>query len=587
MIKFKHLIYLIVTFSMYAIFIYISEYFFDTYFVIENLYLDIFIYSMTAYIIYRVTKNKYTFLFMLLIFIAIINLSNLLKIAFYGAPIFIDDVLLIKELYEILNGFYFIAFVAIVLLALTGLLFSVNIKKLFAFDVIAIIFILFAPIIFYPQAVIKLAKNQFGYIFWDQKVNYTHMGSLIYLYQALARYQIETPTTPSKLEVENALNKLTVKSIENKNYDFDKRNVYIVLLESFWDASVLKDANLSQDCFVPSFRKLIEQKQENFALSPVFGGKTANSEFEILCGQPVTFGKGLVFQTSLHNDVECLPKLMLNEGYDVSAWHPNRATFFNRIKAYKRVGLENRYFKDKFDFKDKNGPFLSDEELYNNVLKYNKNLTKPHLTYIMTITGHWGYPLHEKRKKIIKTSSNVKEVENYVNSIYYSSKEFMSFYEEIKASDPDALIVVTGDHLPFLGNNFAGFVESGVLEKSISDFSNSMYLDYVSTPLLILDGKKGKVDVGTVSMYDIPHILLRLMGYNKDNIMSNMQNNSDNVIRTFDGLNLVLTNRKEIIKCTKESSKKECFISDEWVNNVNLISRDLFLGEQYSTQIND
>jgi phosphoglycerol transferase MdoB-like AlkP superfamily enzyme len=510
-----------------------------------------------------------------------------LKISFYGAPIFIDDVLLIKELYEILNGFYFIAFVAVVLLTLIGLLFSVNIKKLFAFDVVAIMFILVAPIIFYPQTVAKLVKNQFGYVFWDQKVNYTHMGSLAYLYQALARYQIETPTSPTQIEVENTLNKLAVQNIKNENCDFNKRNIYIILLESFWDASVLKDANLSQDCFVPSFRKLIQQKQENFALSPVFGGKTANAEFEMLCGQPVTFGKGLIFQTSVHNDVECLPKLMQDEGYDVSAWHPNRATFFNRMKAYRRVGFNNRFFKDKFDFKDKNGPFLSDEELYKKVIKYNKKLTKPHLTYIMTITGHWGYPLNKKRKKIIKTSSDVKEVENYVNSIYYTSKEFMVFYDEIMKYDPDALIVLTGDHLPFLGNNFAGFVESGVLKKSISDFSNSMYLDYVSTPLLILDGKKGKVDVGTVSMYDIPHIILKLLGYKKENIMSKLKNNTGNIIRTFDGLNLVVTDTKDIIKCTKQSVEKECLESNEWVDSVNLISRDLFLGEQYSIQTND
>jgi len=565
----------------------IGDKFFSTKLILNNLYFDFSLYMVSAYIVYRLTKNIYAFVLLFTLFFIVVVFTNLLKIAFYGAPIFVDDVFLIKEVFSILDGFYFIALIIMLIFTVFGLFYSVNIKKLFAFDVIAVLLILIIPILFYPKTVTQFVKNKYGYIFWDQKINFEKMGPMVYLYQALARYQIETVESPSRLEVEKALNDLSYLNKQKENIEFSKRNVYVVLLESFWDASVMKDAKLSQDCFTPSFRKLIEQKQENFVLSPVFGGKTANAEFEILCGQPVTFGKGIVFQTSIHNDVECLPRLLLNEGYDVSVWHPNRATFFNRIKAYKKIGFENRYFKDKFDFKDKNGPFLSDKELYETVIKYNKQLNKPHFTYIMTITGHWGYPLHKKRKKIIKTSSNVKEVENYVNSIYYTSKEFMEFYKNIKQHDPEALVVVAGDHLPFLGANFAGYVESDLLTKSISDFSTSMYLDYASTPLLVLDGKNGKIDVGTISMYDIPHVVLSLLGYEKNNILNKVKNNTDYVIRAYEGLNLVLTKQKEVIKCTKQSIEKECVKSNTWIKNIDIISRDLFLGEQYSEQVNE
>ena len=68
---------------------------------------------------------------------------------------------------------------------------------------------------------------------------------------------------------------------------FEPRNVHIVLLESFWDPALLKRANYNRDPLAPGFRRLWERADHSQALSPVFGGYTANAEFEILCGFPV------------------------------------------------------------------------------------------------------------------------------------------------------------------------------------------------------------------------------------------------------------------------------------------------------------
>ena len=88
-------------------------------------------------------------------------------------------------------------------------------------------------------------------------------------------------------------------------------------------------------------------------------------------------------------------------------------------------------------------------------------------------------------------------------------------------------------------------------------------------------------------MYDIPHIILELLGYQNNNIMKKIKNNTDFIIRPYAGLNIVLTKQKEVFKCTVQSTEEVCIKSNQWVKNINTISRDLFLGEQYSKQIDN
>ena len=584
--------YFIIAFILYLLFLCIGKCAFDISFRVEKLYLDLMLYVLISYLIFKITKNKFRFFLLLTIFLLLINLPNLFKLAYFGAPIFIDDIFLAGDVFNILHGVYFVFFVLFFLLLITGVIFAIDIKKVMKIDVLILLLLLVLPVLLYPKYVANISEQRCGYTFWDQAKNYKHMGSLLYLYQAFARYQFETPLAPSEEEVKKAWHDLEKVSISNETIvlpkeHFVKRNVYIVVLESFWDPSKLKEANLSEDCFFPAFRKLIEEKNENYVLSPEFGGKTANAEFEVLCGQPVTFGTGVIFQTSLHNDIECLPRLLREEGYDVSSWQPNRKTFFNAEKSYEHIGFTNRFFKERFKYKDKNGPFLADKELYETVLQYNNTIkNRPHLTYIMIVSGHWGYPLNkEHRQKFIKTNSKITEVNDYVNCVYYTSKEFIQFYETIKKDDPDAIVVVMGDHLPYLGKNFGAYVESKVLTSAISDLTPKMAVDYASTPLLVLDGKDGKVNVGRVPMYDIPHIILALLGYKKKGIFTRLKNRTDMIIRTYKNKNLVFSKKGGWIICNGDAKQKECLHAMIWSKAINIISRDLCIGEQFSEKL--
>ncbi len=120
-----------------------------------------------------------------------------------------------------------------------------------------------------------------------------------------------------------------------------------------------------------------------------------------------------------------------------------------------------------------NRNFLSDSSLYRQVWEKQADMRasgKPLLNYIVTYFGHLDYPLNEARPNKFTVKNDPNLVERYVNTLFYKSRELMDFYEKLRTDDPDSIVVVFGDHLPYLGPNFDGYVESGILKRSKGDF---------------------------------------------------------------------------------------------------------------------
>ncbi len=155
------------------------------------------------------------------------------------------------------------------------------------------------------------------------------------------------------------------------------------------------------------------------ALSPAFGGQTANAEFEVLCGFPVD-DTVVRFESGLDNPVPCLPHILREAGYRTVASHPNKPDFWNRENAYARLGFETFWSRDDFDLSDRNGRILSDRALHAQVdgkVKASTD-TRPVFDYIVTFDGHWPYRRGAQRPKRVHSNSQVREVGAYANTLY-------------------------------------------------------------------------------------------------------------------------------------------------------------------------
>ena len=83
-----------------------------------------------------------------------------------------------------------------------------------------------------------------------------------------------------------------------------------------------------------------------------FGGKTANTEFEVLTGNSIAFlpPSATPYQIFVKSELPNLNTALKNLGYDNTVgMHPFKATSYNRKLVYKLFGFDKQLFIDDFD----------------------------------------------------------------------------------------------------------------------------------------------------------------------------------------------------------------------------------------------
>jgi hypothetical protein len=158
----------------------------------------------------------------------------------------------------------------------------------------------------------------------------------------------------------------------------------------------------------------------------------------------------------------------------------------------------------------------------------------------------------------------------------------MVFINELRKRDPEGIIVVFGDHLPFLGENFAGYAESGVLTANRSDFTPAMFKTYVSTPMLIIDGKRGPVKFGSLPLYQVPKLLLDLLNFNEPSIMDYTAPLPNVRVRPLPGLHFNILADGAVDMCKEPPYSEACQLSSRWLEDISVVSNDLFMGRQFT-----
>ena len=570
---------------LYALYYLISVFKFDVQIHFKAVPYDYLLQIIIAYLLIAFSKRLWIFLVIQSLVMGILYVGNAIKISFFGGPIMPDDIYALRSLLLILDGWRFFA-AAVPLAAIASLLlYNFSMRHWSSYLASLVVLLFSITLVYEPTSIVKPLDQFFGNSVWDQRSNYLWHGATVYTIQESARRFADADVTPDQDRAqESAENLLAAVPKKVGGPAFTPRNVHIVLLESFWDPNELKKARYQQNPLAPEFRKLWKKAGYSHAMAPVFGGYTANSEFEVLCGFPVV-KDNVKFERRLLNDVPCLPHILGENGYKTMASHPNVPVFWNRVNAYRRIGFQTYWSLQDFVKDDMNREFLSDVSLYRQVMEKIQpalDAHQPILDYIVTYFGHWNYPLSESRPNKITSPSPVEEVSGYANTVYYKSREMMDFINEMRKRDPDGIIVLFGDHLPFLGENFAGYVDSGVLAANRSDFTAEMFKFYVSTPMLIIDGKRGPMKFGSMPLYQVPKMILNLLNFNEPTIMDYTDSMPDMRVRPLPGLHFNLTGDQKVDLCKEPPYSAGCRASARWLHDVLTVSNDLFMGRQFT-----
>jgi hypothetical protein len=157
--------------------------------------------------------------------------------------------------------------------------------------------------------------------------------------------------------------------------------------------------------------------------------------------------------------------------------------------------------------------------------------------------------------------------------------------EAIRRDDPDSVVVVFGDHLPMLGRNFAGYVESGLLPDNFGAFTREQYDFSAGTPLLVIDGRNGPLDLGRIPMFRLPSVVLRLLGEDRRTIFDLAQVPSTVIPRPLPGVMMTYQGSAPQELCKEDTDSANCAAAADWLADTQLIDHDLFAGRQHTLEL--
>ncbi len=341
--------------------------------------------------------------------------------------------------------------------------------------------------------------NKFDYYCWSQSKTIKKNGR----FSSFIYYGLISNKARKKLALYKSkkidINKILFGNLKIKN----KKNIYIVILESFVDPRLIKNVSFSQSPLYPKMNKYLDGKEFSYIISSIYGGGTPQSEFEVLTAVPaLSKVSSIEFNVLGGKKISGFVNLLKDNGYNT---HANIATFssyYNSKDGYKSIGFDKTIFlEESDDFKLRNGDkhiFDGDVYTYNIQTLKKKNLKSPYLLYTLGMYGHFPYDRNLKlRPDVITTTHKDKRINKVANQFYYRTKALADYIENILSFDPNSIIFVTSDHLPPLFNN--GIKYSKSQKENIA--------------LLLVNGKK--INIDGLHYYDIPRVILQYL--NNDN----------------------------------------------------------------------
>ena len=312
-----------------------------------------------------------------------------------------------------------------------------------------------------------LSNNSIYVSGFNPKASYKHHGYAVSFVLTLNSSRTKKPKDYSVANVESI----------TKNYTSDKAGtitsttskspyVIVIMNEAFSDLHAVGDFKTSTD-YMPFYHSLKKNTVKGTLHSSVFGGGTADTEFEFLTGDSMYFlpFKSIPYNNRIKTKSPSFTQNLKAEGYGGNiAFHPGMATSYNRAKAYPKLGFSKFISLDDLKDPEYLRSYVSDKEDFSQIIKqYNKyksgtTSSAPFYMFNVTIQNHSGYKLTDGvvEKEVTITNDDVREeqAEQYLNLIKKTDEALETLITYFQSVDQPTVIVMYGDHQPRVGDSF-------------------------------------------------------------------------------------------------------------------------------------
>lgn len=497
--------------------------------------LNLFIYGLICYLLYLlINRTKYASIIMCLIGFSF-GLINYYLSGARGCPLVVTDFNSIKIALTVAGGYpltFNLSALWSIVYTTIFLCLVINLKtyKGLAWKkriVLAVIWFgcgFLFNYTFFKSTILK--DNEIKVSMWNPAKNYRKNGSALSFVVTVSSSIIEKPSGYSAEKVEKLEKQYPSDQPASTNPPQSNPNVIVIMNEALADLKVNKDFEVSQD-FMPFIHSLQEDTVKGNLYVSIFGGSTANTEFEFLTGNSLAFFpfRALPYNTEIKDKTASLTYTLKEQGYmGNEAIHPYKPTGYNRNVVYPLLGFDAFITKEQFTDATYIRNHVSDQSDFEFIIKeyekFKSESQSPFYAFNVTMQNHGGYsdPPDSAGTEIAINNPSLQddEAKLYLNLIKKSDEAYEELINYFKKVDQPTIIVTFGDHQPKVHDEFY----ESLLGKPLNQLTLEESVNMYKVPYFIwanYDIAEENLDMSAnyLSSYLLKIMGAKMTGYNK------------------------------------------------------------------------
>lgn len=326
---------------------------------------------------------------------------------------------------------------------------------------------------------------------WSSTQVYLSKGFVYPFLHSISTGIVRPPEGYSQAQTEALLASYTDQEIPEE----ERVDLITIQLEAFADFSYLTEVEGVD--WTPAYETYHALEAESYTgdlLTNIFAGGTVNTERLFLTG--------LCSYQNFRAETNSYAWYLQTQGYRTEGSHPCYQWFYNRRNVNRYLGITDYwYFENRFQELSQGG-IAPDSVLMPEIFRlYAENRDgagDPYLSFNVTYQGHGPYSTEENTRGVDYTDGRYSTettniVNNYLGSVADTAEQLRWLLDQFRGEDRPVVVVVFGDHKPWLGDGNSAYQELGI---SLDTTTEAGFRNYYGTRYLIWANDAAKAALG-------------------------------------------------------------------------------------------
>ena len=377
-------------------------------------------------------------------------------------------------------------------------------------------------------------------------------------------------------------------------------NLVIYLVESFTDPQALGIQTTHDP--IPFFRQLQQQHESGYVYAPVVGGRSANSEFEILTGFSKHFFKpsSIPFIDLPYRYIPSVANELGIRGYQSKVIQAASLGFFNYQHMYAMLGFSEiiSLADDSSVPTDPSGRSPSDFAVVDEVIRSSQQAT-PFFIYAFPNSTHgsWNYRAYDDSAldlvlaRPLSSPKGAHELRTYLNALHTADQAIQKLIQYFEQQDAKTVVLILGDHQPGMPEMMEQHLMSAYPERFKSTANRrtlkNQFLEYFEdhplesyqvmhkVPYLIWTNFETRPSgQGEIGMNELATRLFELLDHQPRHVFYHF-------LTQF----LKQTDYQDILKFVYLGGEDMAAVQKKWVADYQQLQYDVLLGASYLNKV--